>query len=150
MKICHMCKSEKDITEFGKNRASFDGLQSRCRICDRIRGKAYYRGSPVQQKAALVRNKERTEEFQNRICSYLSNHPCVDCGECDIVTLEFDHEDPKSKKAAVGELLRYRHSWKVIEAEIAKCQVRCANCHRKRTAKQFGSYRLTVRSIVKD
>jgi hypothetical protein len=29
-----------------------------------------------------------------------------------------------------------------LRAEIEKCDVRCGNCHRIRTAKQFGSYRL--------
>jgi hypothetical protein len=28
-----------------------------------------------------------------------------------------------------------------LKAEIAKCQVRCANCHRRRTAAQFGWWR---------
>jgi hypothetical protein len=27
------------------------------------------------------------------------------------------------------------YSWEKIEAEISKCEVRCANCHRKRHAK---------------
>ena len=29
-----------------------------------------------------------------------------------------------------------------LKQEIAKCEVVCANCHRRRTAKQFGWYRL--------
>ena len=36
-------------------------------------------------------------------------------------------------------------SWDVVEAEIGKCEVRCANCHRRRTAVQLGAYRLKMR-----
>ncbi len=64
------------------------------------------------------------------------------CGEADLVVLQFDHQDPESKSSNVGELLRRRASWARIQAEIDKCDVRCANDHQRRTAIQFGWYRL--------
>jgi hypothetical protein len=33
-------------------------------------------------------------------------------------------------------------SWAAIEAEIEKCEVRCGNCHRRRTAREQGIYEL--------
>ena len=55
--------------------------------------------------------------------------------------LEFDHRDPSAKADDVGRLV---HAGTVVavRAEIEKCDVRCGNCHRIRTARQFGSYRL--------
>jgi hypothetical protein len=51
--------------------------------------------------------------------------------------LEFDHHDRATKREDVSRLMAYS-SWRRIEAEIAKCDVRCANCHRRRTAHQLG------------
>jgi len=67
------------------------------------------------------------------------NHPCADCGESDIVVLEFDHQ--RDKVADVSLLARDGYSLDKIKREIDKCEVVCANCHRRRTAKQFGTYR---------
>lgn len=68
---------------------------------------------------------------------YLRMHPCVDCGEEDPIVLEFDHLGDKSFDISKG--LRYRN-WTSVLAEIKKCQVVCANCHRRRTTRR-GGYR---------
>ena len=67
---------------------------------------------------------------------YLETHHCVDCDETDPVVLTFDHRDGVEKLDTVGALLRKR-SLAAMIAEVAKCDVRCANCHRRRTAEQF-------------
>ena len=72
---------------------------------------------------------------------YLADHPCVDCGESDPRCLEFDHRDPGTKTANVATLVQRAGAWKVILAEIEKCDVRCANCHRRRTSGQFSTWR---------
>jgi hypothetical protein len=41
-------------------------------------------------------------------------------------------------------MIKSRYSWNRIKEEIRKCDVRCANCHRLRTAKQFGWKRLIL------
>ena len=67
-------------------------------------------------------------------------HPCVDCGQSDVIVLDFDHRDPSTKMGGPTELARKNSNWKKIKEEIEKCDVRCANCHRRKTAKQFNGY----------
>ena len=71
------------------------------------------------------------------VLAYLLEHRCVDCGESDTLLLEFDHRDPECKIDDVARLAQYRPRRFVI-AEINKCEVRWANCHGRRTARQFG------------
>ena len=73
-----------------------------------------------------------------RIFLYLLDHPCVDCGEKDPLVLEFDHVRGE-KKREVSKLLCNGYAWKTIRAEIKKCVVRCANCHRHKTH-ELGDY----------
>jgi hypothetical protein len=76
------------------------------------------------------------------VIEYLLDHPCVDCGISDPLVLEFDHMD--NKIMDVSSLAGSSVAWKRVEAEIAKCVVRCANCHRKRTALDRGWYKWIV------
>ncbi len=76
---------------------------------------------------------------------YLEAHPCVDCGEADPVVLDFDHVRD-IKHAAISAMVRDRRSMKSIWAEIAKCEVRCANCHRRKTARTLW-HRVAFREV---
>jgi hypothetical protein len=63
---------------------------------------------------------------------------CTDCGEQDPVVLEFDHRADK-REAVVR--LACGCSLETLRQEIAKCDVRCANCHRVRTLVTGGCWR---------
>jgi hypothetical protein len=81
------------------------------------------------------------------VFAYKSQHPCVDCGEADPVCLDFDHRDPALKVFAVARAFDF--SLKRVQAEIAKCDVRCANCHRKKTAKnKEGGYARKRKPVI--
>lgn len=86
-----------------------------------------------KQKEHRIKNRQKALE-------YLECHPCVDCGEKNPIVLDFDHVRGK-KLFNVGRAISGSHrSWKAIMSEIEKCDVRCANCHRIRTATQFNWY----------
>ena len=89
---------------------------------------------------AKSRNKRISEKNRTELFAYLSHHPCVDCGEVDPYVLEFDHVRGK-KSNNITKMVMDGYSWSAIEAEIAKCQVRCANCHRIRESEKGSSWR---------
>lgn len=71
------------------------------------------------------------------VADYLKIHPCIDCGESDPVVLDFDHRDPESKRASISQLVYMMHSSRdILLTEIEKCDVRCANCHRRKTFRE--------------
>ena len=78
-----------------------------------------------------------TRRHRNRrlIWEYLQYHSCVTCGETDPVVLGFDHL--RDKAHDIGWLVPASCATKIL-AEIAKCRVLCANCHRRHTAEQRG------------
>jgi hypothetical protein len=69
---------------------------------------------------------------------YLLEHPCVDCGESDILVLKFDHL--RDKKKDVTRLVHDSVSWATVMKEIDKCEVVCANCHIRRTSARAGNW----------
>jgi hypothetical protein len=86
----------------------------------------------------LLRRKQRTlkagRAFAEFILVYLLEHPCVDCGEPDPLKLSFDHVRG-TKRFNISCAGRSR-SMKSVLAEIAKCDVRCHNCHAVKTARE--------------
>jgi hypothetical protein len=68
------------------------------------------------------------------IVEYLRSAGCVDCAETDPVVLDFDHVGVK--RNSVVRLAYKEHSIASIMREVAECEIRCANCHRRRTIAQ--------------
>jgi hypothetical protein len=143
MKTCSRCRRTLALSEFNWKNQARGKVQSRCRVCSRAQVRDHYaRHTPYYIEKAGRRNAVQSREYHQRVLEFLVAHPCVDCGEDDIVVLQFDHTDRSRKLSAVAVLFKRRLPWRRIEAEIDKCQVRCANCHQRRTARQFGWYRL--------
>ena len=140
MKKCTTCKEEKELCFFNKNKTKSDGYNNICRECSNQRSKKYYNENKEHHKSIIYkRNIKIRNENRSKLYEFYLVHPCVDCGEKNPVVLEFDHKNSVEKIANVSNLLD--NKWETIQKEIDKCDVRCANCHRIRTAKQFGWYK---------
>jgi hypothetical protein len=140
LRTCRVCTETKPLTEFPFRSLVRQTRQWICLACQRAYTKNWYKRNRKQQiEAAYVRRVREAKSLGRRIREYLADHPCVDCGESDAEVLDFDHL--RNKRANVSRLVHTAVSWDLIVAEISKCEVRCANCHRRRTANVGGYYR---------
>ena len=148
LKRCTICKQEKPLTRFNFRWRSKSRLQPACKACNRAASRAYYRRNRTKHIRAVTEHKRaRQAEARLYVVFHLLKNPCVDCGETDPVVLEFDHVRG-DKLGNISRLIWSGCSQKKLVEEIAKCEVRCANCHRRRTARQFGWWKYDGRSAL--
>lgn len=75
--------------------------------------------------------KERQYRIAVEFQEYKATLSCMECGESDPVCLDFHHRDPKTKTIALAYARSRGWGWEQIMEEVYKCDVLCANCHRK-------------------
>ena len=133
---CNGCGKAKPLSAFQpKVQANGkEGWEGKCKPCVSIRQKTNH---------ALRRKDARTYVF-----NYLKKHPCIDCGETNVLALEFDHVH--SKKFDVGTGLITNTTLELLKKEIKKCVVRCSSCHRVKTHLEVNSWRFQMSLQDKD
>lgn len=90
----------------------------------------------TNRERRLAQMRERKQQNKARIVALKESTPCFDCGEhYPFYVMDYDHTED-NKKAGIAGMLNYK--WEIIQAEIAKCELVCANCHRKRTYLRLG------------
>ncbi len=138
LKHCARCHEPKPMSDFPKRASRRGAADSYCIRCTRTYHRAYYQEHAQNHRTAVAANSLRRRARNcEMLAQYLLAHPCIDCGETDTRVLEFDHVR-SVKLDDVSRLLACAARWERVAAEIQKCEVRCANCHRRRTAKQLG------------
>lgn len=147
-KKCPRCNLVIDEKEFnwkikGKLLAAYCKLCSRKYIQEHYKAHTQYYIAKAKKRNALI--KQRMFKY---VSSFLQTHPCVDCGETDILVLQFDHKDRASKSYDVSHILRRMLAHETLVKEIQKCEVRCANCHRRKTEKESNSWKLHIAPVV--
>jgi hypothetical protein len=78
----------------------------------------------ADKKARKKRNHGFIQEFKR-------THACVRCGESEPCCLDFHHLDPSAKFDTVSRMGLAGFGLEKIKVEIAKCEMLCANCHRR-------------------
>ena len=133
-KLCNKCSEFKALSAFRLRR----GLPDQpCKKCALEYGRRHYQNNKQYYvDKADKRNADVLIRVRRLVWEYLQEHPCVDCGNADPRVMEFDHVRGV-KKYNVSEMQNQRHTVKALMEEIAKCDVRCANCHWIKTYKQF-------------
>lgn len=148
MKTCSKCNVEKDFSDFRTNKTKKDGFQHYCKVCDKEAQRNWYQKNKQRLIAkAKIKNISFRENIQKYLLEILNKSSCIKCGETDILVLEFDHLH--SKEFDISQSANKYKSFSEIEQEIKKCQILCANCHRKKTHEQFDTYKWKYSQVVR-
>jgi len=141
MKTCSNCKKDKPLSDFSIRNKKKGTPQSHCKLCCKKSNRKHYKEhvNLYKDRAKNFRIRRKKESYEY-LRDYLKTHPCVDCGESDMVVLEFDHIRGKKFKA-ISKMITDTASIEDLTKEIKKCDVRCANCHRRKTAQTQEFYK---------
>lgn len=100
--------------------------RSYCRDCDTKRRRAVQEKDPSYFSRKTRESMERKRDWLKSIKA----KPCADCGvSYPYYVMDFDHREDKAFNIGAGR----GRSLSSLEAEVAKCDVVCSNCHRERT-----------------
>lgn len=126
MKTCKKCSESKQESEFDRNNR---GIFPWCKLCRKAYDKERYErvGSKQWRRTRGNGRQNRKIWFQN----YKKSLSCSKCPENHPACLDFHHVNEKTKTATISNMVIGAVSEKRILAEISKCIVLCANCHRK-------------------
>jgi len=113
MKVCTKCNELKEDNAFTKRKDRPLGLQSQCKDC-----------------AALVKKLDRAEKAEY-IRRLRETTACIECGKhYNHSMMVYQHRNSYDKLFNVSE--GTNRNWVKVLAEIDKCDIICANCHKYR------------------
>jgi hypothetical protein len=131
-KVCGACKVPKPLSAFHRQGR---GHQAWCKSCRKAYDREYHaatRPTRLEQKRA---QHARTMEWFRAL---KADRPCSDCGGVfHPAAMQWDHIPGTEKVADVAQLVT-RHNRSAVLAEIAKCELVCANCHALRSFQRRG------------
>lgn len=132
--ICTKCTISQPDVNFNWRNQSKNIRHRQCKTCQAKYDAIHHKLPGSRQKYAL-QFRERWGKKRDFVRTYLETHPCLDCTESDPVCLDFDHVRGE-KLGNICDMVYSSCRLETIQREIEKCDVRCANCHRKITAKR--------------
>lgn len=118
------------------------GVKHRRVVCRRCatdyHNKWYHQNKKRHIETSSAAREQRRARIQEVILE-AKREGCVDCNERHPACLDFDHVRGQ-KSFNISRAIRNTAPLERIMHEIRKCVVRCANCHRKKTAKEYRWY----------
>ena len=122
-----------------RDRTRPSGYKDLCKPCYNEKAKAYRKANPIPYKQAIQKVKEdgaqqreiglSYQEKRKLLDTIKSERGCYFCSERTAVCLDFHHRNTDEKGFTISK--HFHRAISVLLAEIEKCEVVCANCHRK-------------------
>lgn len=129
-KHCNKCNTTKEVSEFGKNAAKPDGLQSQCKTCRKVTNNDHYKNSAQRRERIKENRKNFSEQSTAYVESLKKAASCPICGESSPYALDFHHKHSEKKEFLISKG-KTAYGLNKLILEINKCIIVCANCHRK-------------------
>lgn len=120
-KKCLTCGQEKTFNEFysnGKTQTGKVKYKPTCRKCENVA--KINKANDIIREFLYFINKT----YMCEVCGYYKN----------TAALEFHHKKESEKEYEISKIsksLSKERLWKILEVEIPKCIILCANCHRE-------------------
>lgn len=136
-KVCSFCKVLKDRSEFPLKDSIRGKVGSRCLECQRITSSSYYLRNREKVKSRSRVVSQGIRDRCRELITQAKDGPCVDCGRrFPACAMDFDHVRGKKSFNISEAAFHWSPSrTEPLLAEISKCDLVCACCHRVRTWK---------------
>jgi hypothetical protein len=134
MKRCARCGETKPLSEFHNHSGRRDGVQTYCKPCRAVIDHERYERTRGTRVPARMWERGR----HDWLLTLKAGRPCTDCGRIfPPEVMQWDHVPGAPKLGNISTDLRGRSREQIL-AEIAKCELVCANCHAIRTFERAG------------
>jgi hypothetical protein len=137
---CKKCKALKDEEAFSFRNKKKLQRHSACKDCTRVISTEWYNNNKTRHgatsKTAHKKWRAKMKREAVAVVNEIKKGPCLDCKQTfNPWQMQFDHLDPSTKKFNIASAVHVAYMIKLPEilAEIAKCELVCANCHATRT-----------------
>lgn len=129
----HLSSADKEMAvnkmvPYGYSKSDIEAEMEKCEIlCANCHAKEHV--SAPEARVMAEGAQTRVERLRQWAYEYKRTRGCQRCSETDPVCLQFHHVS--EKHAGVSEMITNGEPESDIRAEVEKCVVLCANCHRK-------------------
>lgn len=135
MKKCSHCRVEKPDEDFALKSRKTGRRTSICKPCYKLYQRKHYKENKEQYYARNQRQREKAR----KVLADFKSVGCKYCDEQERVALDCHHtKGDGSNERRVGKLANTGQT-KQLKKELKKCEVVCANCHRKLHAGLLGA-----------
>jgi hypothetical protein len=136
MKRCGKCNKALPLEAFNPDQRTVNKVQSYCKACNYTNSREWKNKNKERTKKMDIKALNKlTDENILFVIQHKKKNGCIDCGEKDPVVLECDHIPGRGKSGNISRLVRDA-SLNRLKSELARCEIRCANCHRRRTTER--------------
>lgn len=133
-KKCYACSIEKPITNFSFKNKAKSVRCAECKTCHKQYNAQWYQKNKIIVSQRTKKTNKLYRERAYTIANKLKSVPCADCKQSfPPIAMDFDHLEQFTKDDCIAHMIYKGRNLDLILAEIKKCEVVCAVCHRIRT-----------------